>query len=96
MTKRAGAVVVAKCIAFLAGWWRGTPEASKTTKASAFQASTVAGAVQASNAFGFDFYGRARADQDNFVCSPVGAAIALTMAAAGARGATQAEMDAKM
>ncbi len=92
MTKRARAVVVAKCLAFLVGGCGGTLGASKATKTNAFEASTVAGAVQASNAFGFELYGRARADQDNFVCSPAGAAIALTMAAAGARGATQAEM----
>lgn len=60
--------------------------------ATSFEASTVAGAVKASNAFGFDLYGQARGGRDNFVCSPAGAAIALTMAAAGARGETQAEM----
>jgi serpin B len=57
-----------------------------------FNASTVDGAVKASNAFGFDFYRQIRKGRDNFVCSPAGAAIALTMAAAGARGETQAEM----
>jgi serpin B len=57
-----------------------------------FKASTVDGAVKASNAFGFDFYRKARKGRDNFVCSPAGAAISLTMAAAGARGETQAEM----
>ena len=57
-----------------------------------FNASTVDGAVKASNAFGFDYYREIRKGRDNFVCSPAGAAIALTMAAAGARGETQAEM----
>jgi len=60
--------------------------------ATSFAASTVAGAMKASNAFGFDLYGQARGGRDNFVCSPAGAAIVLTMAAAGARGETQAEM----
>jgi serine protease inhibitor len=52
-----------------------------------FNASTVDGAVKASNAFGFDYYRELRKGRDNFVCSPAGAAIALTMAAAGARSA---------
>lgn len=60
--------------------------------ASSFEASTVAGAVKASNAFGFDLYRQVRIGRENFVCSPAGAAIALTMTAAGARGETQAEM----
>jgi serine protease inhibitor len=45
-------------------------------RAFGFDASTVDGAVAASN----------------FVCSPAGAAVALTMLAAGAHGETQAEM----
>lgn len=57
-----------------------------------FDASTVEGAFKASNAFGFDFYLRARRGQRNFVCSPAGAAIALTMAAAGAHGENRAEL----
>ena len=40
----------------------------------------------------FDYYREIRKGRDNFVCSPPGAAIALTMAASGARGETQAEM----
>jgi serpin B len=60
--------------------------------ASSFKASTVDGAVKASNAFGFDLYRQVREGRDNFVCSPAGAAMALTMTAAGARGQTQAEM----
>jgi serine protease inhibitor len=60
--------------------------------ATTFEASTVDGAVKASNAFGFDFYRQTRAGQENFVGSPARAAIALTMAAAGARGETQSEM----
>jgi serpin B len=61
-------------------------------RAFGFDASTVDGAVKASNAFGFDFYLQARRGQGNFVCSPAGAAIALAMVAAGAHGETQAEM----
>jgi serpin B len=61
-------------------------------RAFGFDASTVDGAVKASNAFAFDFYLQARRGQGNFVCSPAGAAIALTMVAAGAHGETQAEM----
>jgi serpin B len=61
-------------------------------RAFGFDVSTVEGAVTASNAFAFDFYLQARRNQGNFVCSPAGAAIALTMVAAGAHGETQAEM----
>jgi serpin B len=57
-----------------------------------FDASSVDGAVKASNAFAFDFYLQARKGQGNFVCSPVGVATALTMAAAGAQGETKAEI----
>jgi serpin B len=57
-----------------------------------FKASTVDGAVKASNAFGFDFYREVRKGKDDIVCSPAGAAIALTMVAAGARGETQTEI----
>ncbi len=60
--------------------------------ATSFKASTPDGAANASNAFGFDFYREVRQGQNNLVCSPAGAAIALTMVAAGARGQTQAEM----
>jgi serpin B len=63
-----------------------------SVRAFGFDASTVDGAVKASNAFGFDFYLQARRGQGNFVCSPAGAAIALTMVAAGAHGETRAEM----
>jgi len=52
----------------------------------------VEGAVQASNAFGFDFYRKVRKSDDNVVCSPAGAVIALTMVAAGAKDETQTEM----
>ena len=52
----------------------------------------AAAAVVASNAFGFDLYARLKASQKNLICSPVSASIALTMAAAGARGETRREM----
>jgi len=63
-------------------------------RATTFDASTVEGAVQASNAFAFDFYRKVQKQKrnDNVVCSPAGAVIALTMVAAGARGETQTEM----
>jgi serpin B len=82
MRTRLSAAIAATCVALLAGGCATT----------SFKASTVDGAVKASNAFGFDFYRQAREGQDNFVCSPAGAAIAPTMVAAGARGETQAEM----
>jgi len=87
MSTRLSATTAATCVALFAGGC-----ATTSFKAPTFNASTVDGAVKASNAFGFDFYHQARAGQENFVCSPVGAAIALTMTAAGARGETQAEM----
>jgi serine protease inhibitor len=81
MSTRISAAIAAVSVALLAGG-----------RAFGFDASTVDGAVTASNAFAFDFYLQARRGQDNFVCSPAGAAIALTMVAAGAHGKTQAEM----
>ena len=57
-----------------------------------FDASTTAGAANASNRFGFDLYARAESPDRNVICSPASASIALTMASAGARGKTQAEM----
>jgi len=81
MSTRISAAVAAASIALFAGG-----------RAFAFDASTVDGAIKASNAFGFDFYLQARRGQANFVCSPAGAAIALTMVAAGAHGETQTEM----
>ena len=60
--------------------------------ASVFDASTTAGATTASNHFGFDLYARAKGPDGNMICSPASASIALTMASAGARGKTQAEM----
>jgi serpin B len=60
--------------------------------ASTFDASTVAGAVASTNHFGFDLYRRAGAGRGNVICSPASAAVALTMATAGARGETQAQM----
>ena len=81
MSTRISAAVAAMYVAWFAGGC-----------ATTFKASTVDGAAKASNAFGFDFYRMARAGRDNFVCSPAGAAIALTMVAAGARGENQEEM----
>jgi serpin B len=81
MSTRISAAIAAASIALFAGG-----------RAFGFDASTVDGAVTASNAFAFDFYLKARRGQGNFVCSPAGAAIALTMVAAGAHGETQAEM----
>ncbi len=81
MSTRIFAAIAAAYIAVFAGG-----------RAFGFDASTVDGAVKASNVFAFDFYLQARRGQGNFVCSPAGAAIALTMVAAGAHGETQAEM----
>jgi len=82
MTQRISAVEAAVCVTLFAGGCATT----------SFRVSTLDGAVKAGNAFGFDLYRAAKAGRGNFVCSPAGAAIALTMAAAGARGETQAEM----
>ena len=60
--------------------------------ASAFDASTPAGATMAVNRFGFDLYGRIKADDQNLICSPASAAVALSMASGGARSETEAEM----
>ncbi|HEX5590740.1 MAG TPA: serpin family protein [Candidatus Limnocylindrales bacterium] len=54
----------------------------------------AAAAAAALNAFGLDVYGRLAAAPGNVVVSPASIAIALSMARAGARGATAAEMDA--
>ena len=89
MSTRIFAAIAATSVAWFAG---GCATTSPKAPATTFEASTVDGAVKASNAFGFDFYRQGRKNRDNFVCSPAGAAIALTMVAAGARGETQAEM----
>lgn len=49
-------------------------------------------AVQSSNRFGFDLYQQITGRQQNIICSPASAAIALSMTAAGAAGETLAEM----
>ena len=51
-------------------------------------------AATALNAFGLDLYGRLASTPGNLVLSPASIAIALSMARAGARGATATEMDA--
>jgi serpin B len=81
MSRRVPAILAAAIAAWSAGGC-----------ATTFEASTVDGAVKASNAFGFDFYRTVKEGKDNFVCSPAGAAVALTMVAAGARGKTQTEI----
>jgi serpin B len=48
--------------------------------------------ARASNAFGFDLYRRLRAAEGNAVFSPASVSTVLTMALAGARGATAAEL----
>jgi len=58
----------------------------------ALDASTPQGATAASNAFSFDLYARLKADDDNLICSPFSAAVALSMASAGARGQTREQM----
>ena len=60
--------------------------------ATTFDASSPAGAASASNRFGFELYTNVREGQQNLVCSPAGASIALAMASAGARGKTLEEM----
>ena len=60
--------------------------------AATFDATSPAGAAQASNRFGFDLYEKLKEEQRNFVCSPVGAAISLSMVSAGARGKTLEEI----
>jgi serpin B len=57
-----------------------------------YDASSPAGAVRASNRFGFELYAEVKQKEENLICSPVGAAIALSMASAGARGKTLEEM----
>jgi serpin B len=49
-------------------------------------------AAAACNLFGFDLYAKAKANDQNLVLSPLSAAAALAMAAAGARGETLAQM----
>ena len=90
MSTRLFAAIAAISVAWFAGGCAAAT--SLETPGTTFEATTVDGAVKASNSFGFDIYRQARKGRDNFVCSPAGAAIALTMVAAGARGETQAEM----
>jgi serpin B len=60
--------------------------------ATTFDASSPAGAVQATNRFGFELYTNVKTEGENLICSPAGAAIAMSMASAGARGKTLVEM----
>jgi serpin B len=83
-----------------------TPEGSGTPVAagelimsdvarSAADPSAMTGAAAATNAFAADLYGRlVEGNSDNLVFSPYSAAVALAMTREGARGETQAEMDA--
>jgi serpin B len=62
--------------------------------ASSIPASALNGAVAANNAFAADLYARIRAGvtDANLITSPLSASVALTMAYAGAKGATASEM----
>jgi serine protease inhibitor len=48
-------------------------------------------AAASSNAFTFDLFGAGRPEESNFVCSPYGVSVVLSMAMAGAKGLTQQE-----
>ena len=52
----------------------------------------VAEAAASSNAFSLDLFRSVRPENDNMVCSPYSAFLALTMTMAGAKGETQNEM----
>jgi serpin B len=69
-----------------------TATALSAACATTFDASSPAGAVQATNRFGFELYTNVKTERENLICSPAGAAIAMSMALAGARGKTLAEM----
>src|SRR4051794_28249147 len=71
--------------------WPKRPDAERGDTSPADPPS-LAAAVAASNTFGFELYSRVKADQQNVVCAPVSASIALAMAWAGARGETRREM----
>jgi serpin B len=55
-------------------------------------ASTSADVAAASNAFGFDLFAHLKPASESVIFSPFSAAVALNMAAAGARGQTRTEM----
>ena len=82
------------CLGAALSWGPCAGAAAPSGESSAFAApwGSPAAAVSASNAFGFALYARLRAGHANVICSPLGAATALTMAWAGARGVTQREM----
>jgi len=86
---------------------RGTPETRNVTiaqssvaRAAASEVSAVElnAAVAANNAFAVDLYAQVLKGQErkNVLTSPISASLALTMAYAGAKGATQAEMAAAL
>jgi hypothetical protein len=60
MSTRIFAAIAATLVAMLAG---GCATTRPKTPVTTFEASTVDGAVKASNAFGFDFYRQARKDK---------------------------------
>jgi len=78
----AGAVRAAVCLCL----------SVQTARAASPDRQSTAAAVAASNKFGFELYARVKDGGENVICSPVSASIALTMAWAGARGATGREM----
>jgi serpin B len=55
-------------------------------------ATDMAKAAASNNAFSVDLFRSVRAEDENLVCSPYSASLALTMTMAGAKGATQDEM----
>jgi serpin B len=69
--------------AVLSGQHRAKPTSEAKGDAAAVAAS--------SNAFAFDLFGAIRPEERNFVCSPYGVSVVLSMAMAGARGVTQQE-----
>jgi serpin B len=75
---------------------QGTGEVRSTLERVSTGAADADAAVAAINQLGAALYGPVAADASNVVFSPASIAIALTMARAGARGETAAELDAAL
>ncbi len=75
-------VVVAMCFAALVSTWTTDVRAEEDMKS----------IVNSVNAFSFDLYMKCRKPNGNLFLSPYSAAVALTMAYAGARGETESQM----
>ena len=88
------AVLIGAIVSGCAGQVSAVAEATSQATRGAVSPDGAAQAAAAIDAFGFDFYKGGLASSGNAVFSPASIVLALSMAQAGARGETAAQMDA--